>query len=1259
MNIVPDEGDTVKSFDEPSPESGSPEPVLPNPEAPVFLLRTEAMLAGGFAGACIFFMLDLFLALNDPLSAPSGWYWPYAFVGIVFALTFVLGRQNPSPSRTKQSVPTDKPARSRTLVSSLRLDAFTCVIIASMVAWFWRQGLSLQGAVQYLSFVVGPILIILSAAWYFQLHPVKVAILSLCLVAGSTVLVLVQPASHSLLTVRVHGNLVLPLSFCIIFGFIVSGSFWLDRIRHSLEAKNQLYAMQAEQLRNARDSHALAARQAQDMSARLSKYIEHAPVAVFVLSADGRILEFNPAAADLAGIPGTDLSGTEFSTLLSPVSGTLIRDSLAMLASGRKIELDVETGFSSRGLQSWHLFVIRLDDTVLLCYVMDVSKEKIEKENLKQRILALTPSDDAILDEFSFQDLFDLEEIQRYQDAFALANGVSSIIGEVSGKPITRLSNSCRLCRDFIQRTEEGKRLCARSDAVLGGMYDDSGPVILPCQPAGLLNAAVPIMVAGKCVANWVIGEVRDSETDMDSLVVRADELGIDREEYRKALGEIKVMSRREFHAIAELLNLTAKEFSLRAWQLLMKTRAEQEREEARNHDQETLRMLATLMRNIPGMSYRCLNNPAWTMKFVSEGAGQLTGYSANELVDDAVISFNEIIHPADRQRIHEEWARVFVEGGTFTSEYRIRTRSGLEKWVWEQGIPLRDSEGRILALEGLIMDISARVEAIRELESSNRQLGILARISREINQVLETGRILRTLVESAISITGASIGSAGTYTADGFVITEYFRDGIWHKQFWNYRKSEGIAGIIQSTGQPYFSNDVHSDLHVVPEIRQALGLVNTLGVPVLGHDSTPFACLIISNIPGSFSDREVRILELLVASAATAITNAAVIEELKRTENQLRDSQNLFETLAESAPVGIFRTDASGSTIYTNSTWSMISGMEGTKALGYGWLDAVHPEDKESTGTGWKLASRHDSTAHADYRFVHPDGTVVWVMGNVLPERSRDGTVTGYIGTIADITEHIETEHTINRLNAELERRVEERTIQLKEINSELETFAYSVSHDLRAPLRAIDGFSCMLESKYAEKLDEEGKRLLSVIKRNAIRMNTLISDILALSRVGTAALTLRNLDMTGLVQTVWQELLSSGGIQDFQLVLDPLVPCSGDPSFIRQVWVNLLSNAVKYSLPAPVHRIEIRSQVLSGSVQYSVKDHGVGFDPAGASRLFGPFQRLHSADQFEGTGVGLAIIKRIVTKHGGLVSASSRPGEGALFTFTLPSHL
>ena len=271
---------------------------------------------------------------------------------------------------------------------------------------------------------------------------------------------------------------------------------------------------------------------------------------------------------------------------------------------------------------------------------------------------------------------------------------------------------------------------------------------------------------------------------------------------------------------------------------------------------------------------------------------------------------------------------------------------------------------------------------------------------------------------------------------------------------------------------------------------------------------------------------------------------------------------------------------------------------------------------------------------------------------------RDDSGELRGFAKINRDMSDAKRLDDLMRNINEELENRVIDRTEQLTVANKDLESFSYSVSHDLRSPLRHISSFVTLLEEHLGESRDEEALRYLGTIGNSARHMSQLIDGLLSFSRLGRAAVNLIDVDFTLLVQAVVAQLDHDTKERNVQWVIPPDLPVvQGDPLLLREVWTNLISNALKYSRPREVARIEIHWSVDPAvGYSFSVSDNGVGFDPKYAQKLFGVFQRLHRASEFEGTGIGLALARRILERHGGSIWAESRMGEGSTFSFSLP---
>jgi PAS domain S-box-containing protein len=322
-------------------------------------------------------------------------------------------------------------------------------------------------------------------------------------------------------------------------------------------------------------------------------------------------------------------------------------------------------------------------------------------------------------------------------------------------------------------------------------------------------------------------------------------------------------------------------------------------------------------------------------------------------------------------------------------------------------------------------------------------------------------------------------------------------------------------------------------------------------------------------------------------------------------------------------------------------------------------FLSHIVPEDRERIRRRFErtLTSRHDDWSF-DCQIQRTDGEARWIAVRGRSKRDENGDVVTLAGVVQDVTARKRIEAEILQLNTDLEGRVEQRTRALEAANRELEAFSYSVSHDLRAPLRTVDGFAQAVIEDFSDQLPIEGQRYLKIVRDGAQRMGRLIDDLLAFSRLSRVPLAARTVDMHALACESWQEVVGQEGRGDVIFRVDPLPPCSGDPALLKQVWINLLSNALKYTRDSQPPVIEVGYGRDDSSAAYFVRDNGTGFDMQYAHKLFGVFQRLHRSEDFEGTGVGLAVVQRIVHRHGGRIWANAEVGRGATFSFAFESE-
>jgi PAS domain S-box-containing protein len=377
-------------------------------------------------------------------------------------------------------------------------------------------------------------------------------------------------------------------------------------------------------------------------------------------------------------------------------------------------------------------------------------------------------------------------------------------------------------------------------------------------------------------------------------------------------------------------------------------------------------------------------------------------------------------------------------------------------------------------------------------------------------------------------------------------------------------------------------------------------------------------------------------------------------ITELERSDEGLRESEQRFFQFAEHLPLGVMVLDATGAPAYGNRALMEIFGRsslpEATQveslAEAYGAYFAGTDELYPLERLPMSRVFRGERDAWIDDMEIHrPDGSVVPIEGWANPILDEQGNLTYVIGALRDITER--------RL---AEKALRERTAELEAANKELDSFSYSVSHDLRRPLRAIDGFARILLEEHAPSLSDEASRYLGLVRDSAQRMGQLMDDLLAFSRLARQPLKAQVLAPGELVRQVLEELRSELEGRAVEISIGDLPMCRGDASLLRQVFVNLLSNALKFTRHREVALIDVGwHDDGDGTPVFFVKDNGAGFDIAYADKLFGVFKRLHRQEDFEGTGVGLAIVQRIVERHGGRIWAKAELDRGAVFSFTL----
>jgi PAS domain S-box-containing protein len=575
------------------------------------------------------------------------------------------------------------------------------------------------------------------------------------------------------------------------------------------------------------------------------------------------------------------------------------------------------------------------------------------------------------------------------------------------------------------------------------------------------------------------------------------------------------------------------------------------------------------------------------------------------------------------------------------------------------------------------------------ELRDANTELEALYRVGQTITAPLQLDVVLNTIARCTADVlrtdaaaillvdhTTQTLSVEGAYGLSQHAITRT-RD----------RVGESIAGRVAHDGQPLVANDLpNNPLFVNPAAVQE-HLLAVASVPLIVGEKIIGTLDVHSKTDRfAFGDHHVHVLQMIAGQAAIAIDNAHLYQELRASRDELEvrveartaeltaaykqlQAEIVERTEAEAAQlrteaqarrliesnvIGTVVVQLDGQVIEANDAFLQLLGYTREEVQsGQVGLDALTPSEYRAMDERAIERTRLDGVCPPrEKEYIARDGRRVPVLlGMALLEQEPNT----YVAFIVDLTERKQAEAQIHALNSELERRVVERTAELEAANKELEAFSYSVSHDLRAPLRAINGFSRILLEEHAAQLLPEAVGYLEVVSDNARQMGSLIDDLLSFSRLSRQGLRKDRVLPAELVREVFDDLAFAREGRTVNLVIGELLTCHADAALLKQVFANLLGNALKFTRLQAVGNIEVGCSHVDGEVVYFVRDDGAGFDMKYAQKLFGVFQRLHHVEDYEGTGVGLAIVQRIVNRHGGRVWADGAPGQGASFSFTL----
>lgn len=630
---------------------------------------------------------------------------------------------------------------------------------------------------------------------------------------------------------------------------------------------------------------------------------------------------------------------------------------------------------------------------------------------------------------------------------------------------------------------------------------------------------------------------------------------------------------------------------------------------------------------------------------FVNEAGQKLVGLDRNNEVKEMVIL--DYLMEEDWVEYLDRILPVLVQKGCWDGEYRFRHfKTNQPITVHHNCFLIKDSHtGEAIAIATVTRDIteSKRAEtALQSLVAGTAAVTGVEFFSALVQHLAAALGVRYALVTEG---TGEPMGKARTLAFwAGDQLGENFEYDITNtpcERVTNQRRlccyPDGLQALFPQ------------DLDLV-----AMQAVCYLGVPLFDTSQQLIGLLcVLDDKPLTEEQRAQSILSIFAARAAAEL-------ERKRTEEGLRQSEERLRLALRTTRLGTWDWNVLSKTLTWSDNVESIFGLApgSFKGTYKAFLECIHPEDRDLVSQLVVQAFEQPQTSEweNEYRIVWPDGTIRWLSASGQYFYNETGQLIRMLGTCWDITERKRVNQEIRELNEQLERRVVERTAQLEAANKELEAFSYSVSHDLRAPLRHIDGFSKTLLERYADKLDDKGKHYLQRIRSGTQRMGELIDDLLMLSRMTRSEMHRTQVDLSAHALNIATELSQTQPERQVEFAIAPGLIADGDARLLRVVLENLLNNAWKFTSNRLDSRIEFGVILQEeAKIAYFVRDNGAGFDMAYANKLFGAFQRLHTAAQFPGTGIGLATVQRIIHRHGGRVWAEAVVEQGATFYFTL----
>lgn len=692
---------------------------------------------------------------------------------------------------------------------------------------------------------------------------------------------------------------------------------------------------------------------------------------------------------------------------------------------------------------------------------------------------------------------------------------------------------------------------------------------------------------------------------------------------------------------------------------------------EARLQLAEQLKLMRNIAERVPGLTYQARRHPDGSAQvtYVNDRAVDMLEFTPEELMADVRRLYSRV-HPADLKATLASLDVSARDLSLWSHSYRVvLPRQGV-RWHQVDAAPLREPDGTVV-WHGYTTDITEERQAQQRVERQQRMLDAVRQAQALFIEADDKRRAFEGLLETFLQVTGSHYGFVGEVAQDEagqpFLRTHAVTDISWdeasHRHYqehrevgMEFRNLRTLFGHAMVSREPVIANQPYTDPRRGGLPPGHPRMDSFLGVPLMvGGEMV--AMVGLANQDGGYTEDDIRFLEPLLGAVRQLVLAHRALVARRESEAALQAERQRLAWILEATRPGIWEADLDGGTMRVDARWAEIVGYtlaELEPVTQQTWERLVHPDDLVEA---YRLSHLHLEGRlpyyECDFRMRHKQGHWVWVntRGRVH-RRTADGRGMYMSGTHLDITDRVTAQEEVKALNASLEQRVRERTAQLERSMRDMEAISYSIAHDLRAPLRSVNGFVALLLESEGARLSPEGADMFARVARSSANMGRMITDMLELLRVVRVDMAPVPVEMESLTRSVVESLLPQDARVHLQVGHMPAA--MGDATLLRQVLSNLVDNAIKYSQHVDAPQVTVGFDIPQEA--YFVRDNGMGFDMARAGKLFGLFQRLHPGSTVPGMGVGLAIVARIIERHGGRVWAESAPGQGAVFWFRLP---